>query len=276
MDKNNLRSWSSKYWKHNNALDVIKEAIDSDEIDISSIQIHDTLNPLIWDENDQMKPDIRKTLLKNAKEFINFSDVENLKFNDIILTGSLANYNYNENSDLDVHIIMNFEQISSNIDFVGDFLKMKKELWSDLPIQVKGYDVELYFQNSSEPHQSTGIYSLIKNEWITKPTKKIINIDTANVQLKTAALMNAIDSLENNKNKTNFLEKYTKLKDKIKKYRQTGLDREGEYSIENLVFKVLRNTGYLKKLFDLKDKFLINDLSLDEIIDSEIKREDNN
>jgi hypothetical protein len=262
----NPRSWSSRFWKRNNISDTLKEVVEPDEVDVSSIKMNDTLSPLIWD-GDKLKPEIRKTLLMNAKRFIEFSDVENLKYNDIILTGSMANYNYNENSDLDVHIIMDFNQISSNKEFVGDFFKLKKQLWTEnLPIQVKGHDVEMYFQDSAEPHHSSGTYSLIKNDWIRKPTNKIINIDSADVQLKSADIMNAIDDLESNQNEKDFLKKHETLKNKIKKYRQTGLDKSGEYSIENLVFKVLRNVGYLEKMVELKNKYLTQELSLDEFL----------
>ena len=47
---------------------------------------------------------------------------------------------------------------------------------------------------------------------------------------------------------------YDKLWDKIKKMRQTGLDREGEFSYENMVFKVLRRSGYIERFIQIKDK----------------------
>ena len=232
--------------------------------------MHDTLNPLVWESDDKIKPDIRKALLLNAKRFIEFSGVEDLKFKDIILTGSIANFNYNENSDMDVHVVLDFKQISENKEFVGDYFKLKKALWAErLPIQIKGHDVEMYFQDSAEPHHSSGTYSLTKDEWITKPTKKIVNIDTANVQLKSADLMNAIEDLESNKNEDDFLKKHEGLKNKIKKLRQSGLDRAGEFSTENIAFKVLRNTGYLEKLMKMKNEYLTKELSLNEFLSEE-------
>lgn len=262
---NNPRRWSSKFWKQNNISDILKEVIEPEAVDVSTIKMNDVLNPLIWESDDLMRPDVRKALLKNAIRFIEFCDAENLKYNDIILTGSLANYNYNENSDLDVHVVLDFNQISENKDFVGDFFKLKKQLWADkLPIQVKGFDVEMYFQDVNEPHHSSGTYSLAKNKWIRKPIKKIINVDMADVQLKSADIMNIIDDLEKNMNDENFIGKHEKLKNKIKKYRQTGLDTAGEYSVENLVFKILRNSGYLEKMVDMKNDFLTQELSLDE------------
>jgi cell fate (sporulation/competence/biofilm development) regulator YlbF (YheA/YmcA/DUF963 family) len=125
----------------------------------------------------------------------------------------------------------------------------------------------MYFQDSKEPHHSSGTYSLVRDEWINKPTKKIVNINSGAVQLKAADLMNAIDDLEDNRNKENFLQRYEKLKNKIKKMRQSGLDTGGEYSVENLAFKILRNNGYLEKLISMKNDYLTKELSLNEFID---------
>ncbi len=264
-NKKNPRSWSAPYWKDNNISDTLKEAIEPDEVDVSSIQYHDKLSPLIWDESGKLKEDVRKILLLNVKRFLEFSDLENLDYSDVILTGSMANFNYNENSDLDVHVIMDFAQISENEDFVSDFLSMKKTLWNErMPIQVKGHDVEMYYQDANEPHHSTGTYSIMKDEWVNEPTKQIVDINSSNIQLKSADLMNSIDDLSNMNDKEFFLEKYNKLKDKIKKMRQSGLENEGEFSSENLAFKVLRNTGYLGKLIDLKNNFLTQELSMNE------------
>jgi len=264
--KKNPRAWSSRYWSRNNISDVLKEVVEPDTVDVSSIKMNDTLCPLIWESEEKLKSDVRMILLKNAKRFIEFSDVEELKFGDIILTGSMANYNYNEDSDLDIHIILDFNQISENKEFVGDFFKLKKQLWTEhLPIQVKGFDVEMYFQDSGEPHHSSGIYSLLKNNWVRKPIKKIINIDTADVQLKAADMMNNIEELESEIDSQNFLKKHEQLKNKIKKYRQSGLDSNGgEFSVENLVFKILRNSGFLEKMTEMKNQYLTDDLSLNE------------
>jgi len=265
--KKNPRFWSGKYWRGHDISETLKEVIEPDNVDVSSIQMHDTLNPLIWESDENIKPDVRKTLLKNAKRFIEFCDIDELTFKDVILTGSMANYNYNENSDLDIHILLDFNQISENKEFVGDFFKLKKRLWEEkLPIKIKGHDVEMYIQDSSEPHHSSGTYSLIKNDWIRKPTKKIINVDNANVQLKSADLMNAIDDLEKNFNEKDFIRKHQGLKNKIKRLRQSGLNKSGEFSTENLVFKILRNSGYLEKLVNMKNDYLTKTLSLDEII----------
>ena len=69
---------------------------------MSAIKTHDNLSSEIWKNENQLFSNIRELLLLNAKRFIEFSGIENIKFNDITLTGSMANYNYTDNSDLDV------------------------------------------------------------------------------------------------------------------------------------------------------------------------------
>jgi len=263
--RRNPRPWTNKYWASNNIFKTLEEVLNPQSIDVSSIKLHDKLNPDIWESDDKMKEDVRKVLLKNASEFIKFAKLDNVKFADIILTGSLANYNYNDQSDLDVHILLDFNQISDNLEFVGEYLRTKKDLWNEkMPVTVKDHDVEVYAQDVNEPHSSTGVYSLLNDEWLAKPVNKIINIDTGDVQLKAADLMNVIDELETTKNAKKVLSQIEKIKEKLKNYRKAGLTREGEYSVENLAFKVLRNTGYLKKLVDLKQDILTKELSLQE------------
>ena len=266
MGKSNvLRPWLGEYWSENSIVDAIQEVVDPGEVDVSSIRMNETLSPSVWD-GDVIKEDVRKVLLLNAKRFIEFSDLDKVRFKDITLTGSMANYNYSEHSDLDVHILINFKDISTNIGFVGEFLKLKKQLWSDkLPIKVKDHDVELYFQDVNEPHHSTGVYSLLRNEWVVKPTRKIMNINTQLIQTKAAYLMNEIDDLKKNFSMNTFLQRYDQIKTKIKKYRQIGLEGVGEFSVENLVFKVLRNSGYLDKLTKMKNTYLTQELSLKEV-----------
>ena len=57
-------------------------------------------------------------------------------------------------------------------------------------------------------------------------------------------------------------EEINNLKDKIKRFRQSGLDDGGEYSYENLTFKLLRRNGYIEKLINLKSEVIDNKLSI--------------
>lgn len=255
-----------KFWKTVEINELINEIIQPDDVNITSIKISDNLNPIFWDEvNGEfiLKPEIRKKLLLNVKYFIDFSNLDGFTFHDIILTGSIANYNYTSYSDVDLHIVFDFNQISEDKEFVSEYFKLKKEVWNNkLPIKIFEHDVEIYVQDSTEPHKSTGIYSVYYNKWLVKPIKKIVNIDTIKLKEKSSYFMNEIDKLNEIVNINNFMIKYNQLKNKIKNYRIKGLETGGEFSTENLVFKVLRNNGYLDKMREYKNDFIAKELSV--------------
>ena len=50
------------------------------------------------------------------------------------------------------------------------------------------------------------------------------------------------------------LDAIDRLKAKIRNMRQAGLEGAGQFSVENLAFKVLRRSEELKRLSDLKAK----------------------
>ncbi len=78
---------------------------------ISSFKVQEELNPDIWyydGESYKMKPEIRISLLDIVKDYTDFIDVE-LDIDDVTLTGSLSNFNWSEFSDVDLHILTDFE-----------------------------------------------------------------------------------------------------------------------------------------------------------------------
>jgi hypothetical protein len=78
------------------------------------------------------------------------------------------------------------------------------------------------------------------------------------------------DAIEDAKSEGN-VETLKKLKDKLKDYRQSGLDKDGEFSYENLVFKYLRRSGHIGKLFDEKTKIKDKELSIETKIEENHK-----
>ena len=74
------------------------------------------------------------------------------------------------------------------------------------------------------------------------------------------------DAIDNAKSEGN-VENLKKIKDKLKDYRQSGLNKDGEFSYENLVFKYLRRSGHIGKLFDEKTKIKDKELSVERKID---------
>jgi predicted nucleotidyltransferase len=226
------------------------------EQDISdAVVFNRELNPLIWN-NEKIKPIIRLQLLKIALEFIEFIGIDNLGVKDVTITGSLSNYNYTKHSDIDLHILVD---IPDDL-ILKELFDAKKSLWNDNhDITIKGYDVELYVQNIREPHISSGVYSLLKNSWITKPSYKKISVNDNAVQKKYQEYSREIKKAANQKN----IIKLKKIKDSIKKMRQSGLERSGEYSTENLTFKMLRNLGDMELLMSTLTKLRDEEMSLE-------------
>ena len=157
-------------------------------------EFHSELNPLIW-TNKKLNPDIKEKLLEIAEAFIEFIDID-IDVEDITLTGSLANYNYTKYSDFDLHIVTDFTTYDADADLLKDYFNAKKTVWNTTrDITIKGFDVELYVQNTSEPHHSTGVYSLKNDEWITepKPTDDKAKIDKELVLKKKQAMLDIIN-----------------------------------------------------------------------------------
>ena len=241
---------------------------------ISSFDVKDELNPTIWDNPDDhtnavMKEEIRLQLIEIANKFIEFLDYD-IFIQDITMTGSLSNYNWSEFSDIDLHIMYDFNESGNEKELYKDLFKLKKTLFNSThDITVKGYEVELYVQDINEPHISTGVYSVLFNEWLVEPTKEEVNINKKIITDKVEQWEDIIDLViddveESDDDLETSLEKIQKVKDKLKKYRGCGLEKEGEYSYENLVFKYLRRNGYIQKLFDFQNDVIDNRLSLSE------------
>jgi len=232
-----------------------EEDVDPESVDISSFVTHDSLDRKVWNSDDKLDPVVRDRLLQIAQEFYDKMGVK-AEIKDITLTGSLANYNWSKFSDLDTHIIIDFDDVDENTDLVRDLMQQTKSNWNRAhDIRVKGYEVELYVQDEKDPHFSSGVYSLLNDEWITKPTRDAREFDREAVKKKAASLMDMIDEVQKMYDEGDYdgaLDYSEKVRDKIKKARSAGLEREGEYSFENLAFKVLRRNDYLEKLSRLR------------------------
>jgi len=216
------------------------------------------LNDKFW-SGEVIRPKFRAKLIDIAKEFYEGLELPPEALKDITFTGSLANYNYTEYSDIDLHLIVDFEKIDSENRFlVGNFFQAVTSNWNRThTIMMKNHEVEIYVQEAAEAHFSTGVYSLLSNTWLTKPKIKNQKVDTKMVDKKVASFMQMIDDVQDLYS-DKFFEKAhessKKLMKKIKKYRSAGLSSDGEYSVENITFKYLRNNNYIKLLIDIRNK----------------------
>lgn len=219
------------------------------------------LNLKFWIDN-KFNDRIRLKLLKIAKDFYNSIEID-LPIEDIELTGSLANYNYNEHSDLDVHVIVDFSKIDTDRKIIEKLFNNERMIWNlKHNITIQGHDVELYIQDINEKHVSSGLYSLLNDEWIKEPKYKDVEVDENDVLDKYEKMKTEIVFLENivkqkltKEELENYLEYINNLKIKIIKERKAGLaTSKAEFSVENLAYKKLRNEGYVNKLFDIYNK----------------------
>ena len=243
-----------------------------DEKIVKTFQTNDVLSPQIFIKTEngyKMDTSIRKRLLEISDDFIDSLGVE-FFIHDIVLTGSLSNYNWSEYSDVDLHILIDFNEIkgvdnTSNVlqTIIKEFFDAKKNIWNEKhDIKIKGFDVELYVQDVDEPHISSGVYSVLNDEWVVEPKKDTPNIDDRKILEKGEEFGKKIDALVNSNDKDDILPKIESLRKKIKKFRQSGLEKGGEYSYENLTFKLLRRNGYIEKLLKLKTDITDKKLSI--------------
>ncbi len=246
--------------------------------------VRDKLNPKIWElpnerfmsdpkgQVETMVPKVRERLLDIANQFVEFLDVP-VFVDDVIMTGSLANYNWSNYSDVDLHIIVDFTQFpEEQIELFQKLFTLKKILFNtNHDITIKNFEVELYAQDEKEIHTSSGVYSVLYDEWITKPEKINVKVDNTVLMNKVKSWTEKIDEVIEDVKESNDLEKskeiIDKLKKKLKDYRKEGLSGDGEFSYENLVFKFLRRNGYIEKLFNFEDKLIDKTLSLENSID---------
>lgn len=227
------------------------------EINLSqTIKFHDSLNPVIF-KNNRMKPNIRKSLLKIAKHFIKFIEVP-IKVADITISGSNAAYTYNKNSDIDLHIIVD---VPKTVEYTALLTAKKNDYNSKFDITIKNIDVELYAQPLHEKHYSQGIYSVLNDEWVSIPEKHKPDISDNDVKEK---YKNYRDRIKLAVRSNNYkIVKHTA--DTIKKIRASGLEEYGEFSVENLVFKMLRAQGWIDKLYHHLTLLTNKELSVEEI-----------
>ena len=226
-----------------------------------TLQTHDKLNNKLWTSAAKLHPDVWTALNRIGKEWAEFASIPKRAIKDVIVTGGNANYNYTPYSDIDLHLVVDKEMIDCPA-VLDDYLQSKKQLWAlTHDIKVKGQPVELYAQDYRDPfREGQGIYSLQSNKWLQEPTYRKSSVNHPEVKRKVKELMFQIDALIDSN--SDDIAPFKKLKGRLKFMRQSAIEKGGETATENLVFKELRNRGYLDKINkhvrDLEDK----DLSL--------------
>ncbi len=232
------------------------ENIYDENISERKINYKDKLNPKLF-ENEKLKEKIRKKLYKIAMDFYEDIDTD-VELLDIWLTGSIANYNYNSYSDIDLHLILDFSKVNDDIELVEKAFDGERYVWNlKHNIVIQGYEVEIYVQDINAKHASSGLYSIMNDKWVKKPKYNRPIMDQKDVDELYEERVKDIEKFVNlSKEKLDaddtelYYSAAKKFKKKIQKARTDGLSIIGEFSLDNLVFKKLRKTGIFGKLIN--------------------------
>jgi len=220
------------------------------ELSIDPNPHHHELNPALWDRN-HLNTEVRHKLLQIAKNFVEYLNMPNLKLKDVTLSGSSAGYNYSDHSDIDLHLVVNSEEL---------FTAQKIQYNNTYQLKIKSIPVELYVQPAGQKHHSAGVYSVLDNKWIVEPPHEEPTVDSKDIKSKARSYSGKINSAIRSKDLT----KCKHVLEELKRLRKAGLESNGEQSVENLAFKLLRARGQIDKLRKYIDKLTSAELSLEE------------
>jgi len=224
-----------------------------------AVKFHKELNPRLW-QDEKLDKEVRDQLLLIAEDFVEYLGISNLKVKDVTISGSNAAYSYTPHSDLDLHILVDFNELPNN-EVYQELFTAKKTLYNDAhDITVHGVPVELYVQDTNQPVQSLGEYSIVHDKWIRIPKKRRANFDEAATKAKYEKLGDLIELALNSKDPKRVSDTIAL----VKRYRKSGLDKHGEFGPENLAYKAVRKQGLVQALYDLKSELHAEKLSIEE------------
>jgi hypothetical protein len=242
-------------------LKVPKEILDG-------FKLKNDLNSEIW-KDQLLKPEVKTKLLKIAKDFFKSLELpQNVNLKDVLFVGSLANYNWSMYSDIDLHLVVDFKEVGENPDQVKKSFDAQKNLWNlKHDITVFDYPVEVYVQDPKEKLHASAVYSIPNDKWVLKPERTKFKLDKGVIKSRVEKMFDKLKQIQKHYDGQNYeqaIEKADALKDEIKKMRKAGLEEGGEFSTENLIFKVLRRTDFMEILDNYKNKAYDKNMSVNE------------
>jgi hypothetical protein len=225
----------------------------------NAVKFHNELNPRLW-RREKLRPEVREKLLAIADDFREFLGIDDLDIKDITVSGSNAAYTYTPHSDIDLHLVVDLDNVCDNEVYRELFDAKKYQYNNEHNYKIRGYDVELYVQDSKQPHHSAGIYSVVNDDWVKVPSRRQPTIDDISVKGKYVDLGERIEAAI----AAGDVDLIQALWRKVKSMRQAGLDTTGEFGPENLAFKLLRRAGTIEQLKTAVTQAQDHELSLTE------------
>lgn len=221
-------------------------------------EVHDTLNPKLWD-GDKLKSDVREAALEVADTFMKDLEIQFTPV-DILLLGSNASYNYTDHSDLDLHLVANYDLMDASPEIVqAMYNSARAQFNKNYDITIKGIGVELYVEDVHTSTISNGIYSVMHDEWIKYPLKiEVPDVDLEPELSDTYDMVNEAIAEYN-------LDAIDDTINELYRMRKNSIAVDGEYGKGNLIFKEIRNAGLLDELKVARLELLSSELSLESL-----------
>lgn len=219
------------------------------------------LCPYIWDKDSKLNEKVSLTLMTivdTIEDSLKKDDISAF-IKDSYIVGSIANYNWTEYSDIDVHILLDISKMDIGKDEAVAMFDAIKSNWNAKhDVRIKTHKVEIYFELGRLTLHSDAVYSISKDLWIKAPEyKEDIKFDKDEIRSKYNELKQTIETalkLKTSKDIESALEI-------VYNARESGLESKlEELSPANIAFRALRAKGYVdklkKELVDLEDDAL--------------------
>ena len=226
-----------------------------------ALEIHNHLNPALWNSKEELLPEVEDRLFKIVQKFQSECYLP-LDIVDVHLVGSNASFNYTSHSDLDVHIVVNFDLVDCDKEIlVAAYNLQKAQFNRNYDISIHGVNIEMYIEDINSMTASNGIYSLYNKKWIKKPQKinppKLDDKFDKTVKKLADRAQKILDS--------NDKIEVTKFINMLYMMRKNGIATQGEFSIGNLLFKEIRNLELLDQLKDKLKELQSKELTLEQM-----------
>ena len=227
------------------------------------------------DEQLRLHKNVRERLIEIANAFLDDLREQNINIYpaDIRLVGSNAGFDFTPHSDIDLHLVVDFDLYSQDPAILQSALNICRQRFNDqYNITVKGINVEIYAEDIHSANISNGIYSIIQNRWIKFPEEESEMAEYITPEIKEKAnrwvelIQAAIDKTAASESEAEvFTLECEHLINRLYLMRKTGLETGGRLSAGNLIFKQVRNSGMLDAVKAKRNEYRAQALTLESL-----------
>lgn len=211
----------------------------------------DTLNPKLWNNDETLNGTIRESIMERAGSFLERLGFSANDIDDVRIVGGNASYNYHAASDIDATIVVK-RDLNLTKEDVRRIGISSSNLNYKLSPSINGIPLNFYFgtRNISPLRPAKqAVYSITKQKFLVGPTK-MPEVEPNHIAGKANFFASLIEEcIDDESNESEDCSK--KLLDRLKRYRLRGLKtKDGEFSTQNLVWRVLSRSNYIQVLKD--------------------------